>query len=695
MLRFTDFQVNEITEDGKVVHLETIGLGGSLTDEKPQEPASAQNTDIKQETPQDGDAEPKPQEEDAPKNDMSKSETPKNEPSKDSLEVSPEDIASLTSLAGEQFAQEVVSLYQSSAEATLETYKRTAIAAATSDRSARGKIHHEVRRIFNSKIDTSTDDAGAIVAKLVNTRGKKRGRDRRDPARKKEEKPTGDYLHFTLFKDNRDTMDAASQIARVLRAKPQAIGYSGTKDRRASTAQRCSIRHMRSRALAGANAKLRGVVTGDYEYKDYGIQLGQLRGNEFVITIKNCRLLSAGADAPVGEQVETLKSNLQSAIAHLTKHGWINYFGHQRFGTHSIGTHEIGRLILGEKYEAAVEAVLHYDEELANKAEEGHIPEGNGADRDDALRAQACMLFRTGKDPNRAEEIMPRRFGAEVCVLRQLNREGKKSARDFVGALVHITRGLRTMYLHAYQSHVWNHAASKRWELHGNQVIEGDLIFAEKAQNPSAPNTDQDDNDIINPGDDQPDEDAVLEARALTAEEAASGKYTIHDIVLPTPGYEVIYPNNAIGEYYKTFMAQPENGELDPHKMRRMRREFSLPGRYRKLVNNFIGGEPSVEVRTYKDDTEQMHLTDLDKIRQRISKNKEERASKKQKTADGDVQMKDEDTKEGKPDEVEDKTADERPDKIAVLVKFQLGSSAYATVTLRELMGDPPEEVAA
>lgn len=667
-------------------------MGGSLTGEKPEESTATADSEAKQDAPQNGEAESEPQvKPEAVQEDTNKDTTPKND-----LEVSPEDVASLTSLAGEQFAQEVVSIYKSSASPTPELYKRTAVAPQTTDRSARGKIHHEVRRIFSSKIDTSTNDAGAIVAKLVSTRGRKRGRDNRSDRKKKDDKPTGEYLHFTLFKDNRDTMDAVNQIARTLRIKPQTIGYAGTKDRRASTAQRCSVRYTRERALASANAKLRGVVTGDYEYKDTPINLGDHRGNEFVITIKNCQILDTEAGSKsIEEQVDVLRTNLQAAITHLRQHGWINYFGHQRFGTHSIGTHEIGRLILCEKYEDAVNALLFYDEEIANKAEEGDLPDEFSA-RDDALRHQACMLYRTGKDPDRAEEIMPRRFNAECCVLRQLNREGQRTRRDFLGALIHITRGLRTMYLHAYQSHVWNHVASKRWELHGDKVVEGDLVLVEK-QTDSAPTTDRDDNDIINPDDELSSES--VSARPLTAEEASSGQYTIHDVVLPTPGYEVTYPSNSLGQFYVDFMSLAENGALDPHKMRRIKREFSLPGRYRKLMNGFIGGEPSVEVKKYADDKEQMWPTDLDRVREVIKAAKGERAAKKQKTEGGDVEMADVKANEDNPDDQSEQKEEDGgrrgealPDKIAVVVKFQLGSSAYATVTLRELMGDPPED---
>ncbi|KAF7543960.1 hypothetical protein G7046_g9895 [Stylonectria norvegica] len=154
-------------------------------------------------------------------------------------------------------------------------------------------------------------------------------------------------------------------------------------------------------------------------------------------------------------------------------------------------------------------------------------------------------------------------------------------------------------------------------------------------------------------------------------------------------------------------MGADENGGLDPHKMRRMRREFSLPGRYRKLMNRFLAA-PSVEVRAYADDLEQMHPTDLDDLKAAAAaatktpggkRSREDAAdgeptSKKAKVED-EVDMKDAD--EAAPTETDTATpvvaATPEPMRIAAVVKFQLGRSAYATVALRELMGDPPEEV--
>ncbi|KAK7225734.1 hypothetical protein V2G26_013737 [Clonostachys chloroleuca] len=689
-VRFTDFQVNEISEDGSVVHLSKIGLGEETSSNQ-----IAANPPVKEEVKEESKAQ-----EEKPAQD---SEKPKAETVPD---VSPEDVAILSSLAGEQFAKDVVEMFQNANDEAFQ--KKTATAEPTDDRSKRGQIHQEVRRIFNSRIDTNTDASGAIVASIPKRGAKRRARGGRDNnnaggSGPREEKPSGDYLHFTLYKENRDTLDAVNQISRMLRVKPQAIGYAGTKDRRASTAQRCSVRHMRQRALAGINGKLRGVETGDYEYKQRPIHLGELRGNEFAITIKNCTMAGEAPGTSIAERLEKMRGNIEPAMDHLIKHGWINYFGHQRFGTHEIGTHEIGKLILGEKYQEAVDSLLSYDPEIADKAEKGELPE-EASKRDEYLRHQACMLFRTGKDYDRAEKIIPRRFGAETSVLRHLNRSGIQSRKDVVGALIHITRGLRTMYLHAYQSHVWNHVASRRWELYGEKVVKGDLIIVEAEQKPLISGQDDDGDDIVNVIDNE--DDGNTRARALTEEEAASGRYTIRDIVLPSPGYEVIYPDNEIGAFYAEFMGREENGKLDPHQMRRMRREWSLPGRYRKLMNGFLA-QPSFEVKAYADDMEQMHPTDLDLLRLKKAPNENGKrhrddqddgpASKKQKDDSKDASENgaeagaEDITMEG-PSEEKPALQEQAQDKIAVVVKFQLGSSAYATVTLRELMGDPPEE---
>ncbi|RGP68254.1 hypothetical protein FLONG3_8225 [Fusarium longipes] len=697
--RFSDFQVNEINEDGSVLHLSQIGLAGQEAPPTEVKKEIDGESDVKEAKPEESvpDAEKQPSSETATETKPTAQPEPVNE-------VSPEDAAILEGLTDQRFAQELIEVYKSGSSPDNDK-RKSVTSEAMDDRAKRGQVHQEIRRIFKSRIDTNTADDGAIIATLIPPRkanSKKRGRGGRGGGGR-DEKPAGEYLHFTLFKENRDTMDAVNQISRFLKVKPQVIGYAGTKDRRASTVQRCSVRYMRPRNLAGINGRIWGVSTGDYEYKDKPIYLGQLLGNEFVIAIKSCQIVGESTDESITQQIEKLKKNVDSALSHMNEHGWINYFGHQRFGTHEVGTHQIGQLILGDKYEEAVKALLRYDDEIAQRAEAGEIPE-EPSKRDEYLRNQACMLFLTNKDVGRAIDIMPRRFSAENSVFRHLNRQGAQSRRDFIGSLVHITRGLRSMYLHAYQSYVWNHAASRRWELHGESVIPGDLIIVPAETTPLVSGQDQDGDDIINPVED--DDETPVRARPLTAEEAASGNYTIFDIVLPTPGYDVVYPENDIGEFYKEFMGRDENGNLDPYKMRRMRREFSLPGRYRKIMNRFLA-TPSAEVRAYSDDTEQMHPTDLDNIkaskganrkRSREDAESDSTAKKAKVENNAEVEMADANGQAGEGESVptentsETTPAVQEPSKIAVVVKFQLGRSAYATVALRELMGDPPTD---
>ncbi|KAF5584781.1 multisubstrate pseudouridine synthase 7 [Fusarium subglutinans] len=695
--RFSDFQVNEIKEDGTVLHLQQVGLAyEEATAIGGKKEFNGEST--AQETKTDEPAK------DALKQPSSETATrPESAPQPETVnDVSPEDAIILEGLTDQRFSQELIGVYRSGHGADHEK-KKSVTSEPMDDRAKRGQVHQEIRRIFKSRIDTNTTDEGAIVATLIPPRkanSKKRGRGSRGGGR--EEKPAGEYLHFTLFKENRDTMDAVNQIARFLKVKPQVIGYAGTKDRRASTVQRCSVRYMRPRNLAGINGRIWGVSTGDYDYKDKPTYLGQLLGNEFVIAIKSCQIVGESNDQPIAQRVEVLKKNVDSALNHMNEHGWINYFGHQRFGTHEVGTHQIGQLILGDKYEEAVMSLLRYDDKIAQRAEAGDIPD-EPSKRDECLRNQACMLFLTDKDVDRAINLMPRRFSAENSIFRHLNRQGAQSRRDFIGSLVHITRGLRSMYLHAYQSYIWNHAASRRWELHGKNVIAGDLIIAPTESVPLVSGQDQDGDDIINPVED--DEDAPVRARPLTAEEAASGNYTIFDIVLPTPGYDVVYPENDIGEFYKDFMGRDENGNLDPYKMRRMRREFSLPGRYRKIMNRFLA-TPSAEVRAYSDDAEQMHPTDLDNIK--ASKGPSRKRShedvdsgstaKKTKVENGTHASTEVEMTSVQAETADDSSAPEtapapqEPTKVAVVVKFQLGRSAYATIALRELMGDPTED---
>jgi tRNA(Glu) U13 pseudouridine synthase TruD len=72
-------------------------------------------------------------------------------------------------------------------------------------------------------------------------------------------------------------------------------------------------------------------------------------------------------------------------------------------------------------------------------------------------------------------------FGAESAVIKHLaSRQGQN---DYQGAILSIPRNHRTIFVYAYQSLVWNTVASEGWALHGDKVVEGDLVLVEGRAN--------------------------------------------------------------------------------------------------------------------------------------------------------------------------------------------------------------------
>jgi tRNA pseudouridine13 synthase len=136
------------------------------------------------------------------------------------------------------------------------------------------------------------------------------------------------------------------------------------------------------------------------------------------------------------------------------------------------------------------------------------------------------------------------------------------------------------MYSHAYQSYVWNVVASTRIRLSSTDVLEGDLVLVNSSAKDELTLDDPDEGgefslDIENEGN--------IVVKVLAAEDIATGTYTIHDIVLPTPGYDVTYPPR--GELRQAYINTMSADGLDPFNMRRVVREISMVGHYRRLIH--------------------------------------------------------------------------------------------------------------
>lgn len=479
----------------------------------------------------------------------------------------------------------------------------------------------------------------------------------------------GDYLHFTLFKENKDTMEVINFLGSQLKSHAKNFGFAGTKDRRGVTAQRVCVKRIPAETMKKLGEKLRGSKIGDFSYHRQPLKLGDLLGNEFVISLRDCHFIGEeGLDCI--RKLELAEQSVSKAVKDFSENGFINYFGLQRFGSFAASTDRIGMKLLQDDLAGAVDSILEFHPDTLSAA----LNSSSAAliSADDKARAEALHIWKTTNDSHTALDKIPRKFSAESSIIRHLGHKDRRTGEmnrkaDFQGALMGMARNMRLMYVHAYQSLVWNFAASERIRLYGLKAVEGDLVLiSEHEQRNGAYSTDEVDQAgevIVLPAIDDSSTTATNaheRARALSADEAASGRYSVFDIVLPQPGWDVEYPKNAIGEFYETFMASDEGGGLDPHNMRRKWREISLSGGYRKLMGRPLR-QMSWKVRSYRRADEQLAETDLD----RLNGSKE-----------GGAREATEQVEEQKEEE----------ERIAVTLSMQLGSSQYATMALRELM---------
>lgn len=181
----------------------------------------------------------------------------------------------------------------------------------------------------------------------------------------------GQYSYYLLKKTDYNTNDAINVIADKFKIKPKFINFAGTKDKVAITSQYISINRGPRKSLNLKDIALEFIGQGNER-----LNLGNLIGNEFIITVRNI------------DKLPKLKSE------------FINYFDEQRFGVNK-NNHIIGKHIIKCEFD------------------------------------KACILIKETKP---------------FLLLKPA---------DFVGALKSIPKQILRLYLHSYQSDLWNLAAEK------------------------------------------------------------------------------------------------------------------------------------------------------------------------------------------------------------------------------------------
>lgn len=219
--RYTDFIVNEILPTGEVVHLRNL---------RAPKPKPSKNSDIKSE---------KPSAVEAPTLPVQTTNTSTEEPSephngnRDVLpEVTESDREKLLGYFSESAVTDLLALYELIRAKPGKKSSDYPIVRTdfTTDRSVRSQIHQAIREIFKSSVDSSTDHDGVLILTAAKPISKGKHGNTQNGLHFKNQRPGrlgwadrgGEYLHFTLFKENKDTMEVVSWLTRQMKCNPKA-----------------------------------------------------------------------------------------------------------------------------------------------------------------------------------------------------------------------------------------------------------------------------------------------------------------------------------------------------------------------------------------------------------------------------------------------------------------------------------------
>lgn len=268
--------------------------------------------------------------------------------------------------------------------------------------------------------------------------------------------PTGEGPNVWIWieKIGRTTLDVVLDIARDLHIDRKRMGFAGMKDKKARTRQWICISNMDSdeqfeqvKALSGQIYKtdFLKVIRGRKK-----LRMGQLKGNKFRILIRDI------------DDVEKSAEIASDILKQLEVTGVPNYFGWQRFGKPRTNTHLVGEALVENDLKKAVGRYI------------GNPTEGEHEENQKARKA-----YDDG-DLEKSLELMGKGMRYEKMMIRELIKDSKKGEltdKSYKNALHALPKPLQRMFVHAYQSFLFNAAVSKRVEMGINKYIEGDIII--------------------------------------------------------------------------------------------------------------------------------------------------------------------------------------------------------------------------
>ncbi len=271
-----------------------------------------------------------------------------------------------------------------------------------------------------------------------------------------ESEPSGNgpNVWFLIEKKGRDTLDIVLDIASELHIDRKRMGFAGMKDKMAITRQWLCVANSEVEKIEKLEDKLYNVKILKIMQNEKKLRIGQLIGNKFRLLIR---------DTALQTDINTAKE----VLLELCERGVPNYYGWQRFGKNRPNTHIVGKMLLENDLKKVV------DEYIGNPypEEPEHIKEVRSMYDDGKLEESL--------------EAMPRGMRYEKMMLRTLLKEMKKNKGEIASlgeesykrAIESLPKPLKRMFVHAYQSYLFNKAVSERIKLGIDKYVQGDIII--------------------------------------------------------------------------------------------------------------------------------------------------------------------------------------------------------------------------
>jgi len=274
--------------------------------------------------------------------------------------------------------------------------------------------------------------------------------------------PSGDGPNVWIWieKLGRTTLDVLLDISRDLHISRKRMGFAGMKDKRAITRQWICISNMDSEAQLEEVKALNGKIYNTNFLKIIRgrkkLRMGQLAGNKFKILIKDIDSRFSNEEA---------SEIARNVLKQLEKTGVPNYFGWQRFGKPRTNTHLVGKALVDNDLEEAVRLYI-----------------GQPYDGESEIVKLARQSYDDG-EIEKSFELMPTGMRYERMMLKVLLKEKKKKAKEslddgsYKKALFSLPKPLQRMFVHAYQSYLFNKVVTNRVAMGIDKYIEGDIVI--------------------------------------------------------------------------------------------------------------------------------------------------------------------------------------------------------------------------